>query len=290
MNFPVQHDELTTLQYLIANYFPTKDAAQAQAVLSRLVTAAAIEAQGVPEELRNALQQIADWNSHSLQLAVEHGAVGVRDFYRQIALDALASAPPEPQAIPPELDVRTILLAIEPGADCTIEEIYAKSVADVEAKLTAMDQELEEWQLGIKRLPAPQEPIDDNSHSDLEYSPEGPGVDGFAPQASVVQQEPALTTCNCRWNGLTQVQQCALHEAHIDAAHEWAERAKTAETKLSAQQAKPQPLSDEQKDAVLSDVVDMLSKQHDWLTRTSVINLVAGLYGRAGSVLARDGP
>lgn len=49
----------------------------------------------------------------------------------------------------------------------------------------------------------------------------------------------------------------------------------------------PQPLSDEQKDAVLSDVVDMLAKQHDWLTRTSAINLVAGLYGRAGSVLAR---
>ena len=280
MNFPVQHDELTTLQYLIANYFPTKDAAQAQAVLSRLVTAAAIEAQGVPEELRNALQQIADWNSHSLQLAVEHGSIGVRDFYRQIALDALASAPPPaPQAIPPELDVRTILLAIEPGADCTIEEIYAKSVADVEAKLTAMDQELAEWHFGIKRLPAPQEPIDDNSHSDLEYSPEGPGVDGFAPQASVAQQEPVahvnsngvVHAAGYPWNPSEILRPLVYGDTH------------------PAQQAKPQPLSDEQKDAVLSDVVDMLSKQHDWLTRTSVINLVAGLYGRAGSVLARDG-
>lgn len=68
----------------------------------------------------------------------------------------------------------------------------------------------------------------------------------MAPQAAVVQQEPVLTTCNCRWDGEKQVQQCTLHEAHIDAIHEWAERAKTAEAKLSAQQAKPQPLSDEQ--------------------------------------------
>lgn len=58
-------------------------------------------------------------------------------------------------------------------------------------------------------------------------------------QAAV--EEPVLTTCNCRWDGEKQVQQCTLHEAHIDAIHEWAERAKTAEAKLSAQQAKPQP-------------------------------------------------
>ena len=38
-----------------------------------------------------------------------------------------------------------------------------------------------------------------------------------------------LTTCNCRWNGDQQVQQCTLHEAHTDAIHEWAERAKVAE-------------------------------------------------------------
>lgn len=48
-----------------------------------------------------------------------------------------------------------------------------------------------------------------------------------------------------------------------------------------------EPLTPEQqKDEVLADVVNMLSKQHDWLTRTSAINLVAGLYGRAGVVLA----
>jgi len=63
--------------------------------------------------------------------------------------------------------------------------------------------------------------------------------------ASAPPAPQALTTCNCRWDGETQVQQCTLHEAHIDAIHEWAERAKTAEAKLSAPQAKPQPLSEE---------------------------------------------
>ena len=46
--------------------------------------------------------------------------------------------------------------------------------------------------------------------------------------------QPTLQTCNCRWDGDVQVQQCALHEAHVDAIHEWTERAKTAEKKLAA--------------------------------------------------------
>jgi len=59
--------------------------------------------------------------------------------------------------------------------------------------------------------------------------------------ASPQQAEPVLQTCNCRWDGEVQVQQCTLHEAHVDAIHEWAERAKTAEKKLAAlaQQAEP---------------------------------------------------
>jgi hypothetical protein len=45
-------------------------------------------------------------------------------------------------------------------------------------------------------------------------------------------QTPPLTTCNCRWDGDKQVQQCTLHEAHVNAIREWAERAKSAEAKL----------------------------------------------------------
>lgn len=64
------------------------------------------------------------------------------------------------------------------------------------------------------------------------------------PTASAdVERDAVLQTCNCRWDGDTQVQQCTLHEAHVDAIHEWADRAKEAEAKLRniAAIAKEQP-------------------------------------------------
>lgn len=63
----------------------------------------------------------------------------------------------------------------------------------------------------------------------------GPSWDVWSAALSA-QPEPAvptLTTCNCRWDGETQVQQCTLHEAHVQAIHEWAERAKAAEAKAA---------------------------------------------------------
>lgn len=50
---------------------------------------------------------------------------------------------------------------------------------------------------------------------------------------------PMQQTCNCRWEGETQVQQCTLHQAHIEAIHEWAERAKAAEAKLKQSADEP---------------------------------------------------
>jgi hypothetical protein len=51
-------------------------------------------------------------------------------------------------------------------------------------------------------------------------------------------------TCNCRWVGDVQTQQCTLHEAHVDAIHEWAERAKAAEAKLAAlEQPEQEPVA-----------------------------------------------
>lgn len=47
-----------------------------------------------------------------------------------------------------------------------------------------------------------------------------------------------LCSCNCRWDGDTQVQQCTLHQAHVDAIHEWAERARGAEAERDALAAK----------------------------------------------------
>ena len=55
----------------------------------------------------------------------------------------------------PETDVRKIMLAVVPGFDGMGAEVYAKSTKDVEDKLSALGSELEEWQLGIRRLPAP---------------------------------------------------------------------------------------------------------------------------------------
>jgi hypothetical protein len=60
--------------------------------------------------------------------------------------------------------------------------------------------------------------------------------------------QPSLQTCNCRWDGETLVQQCTLHQSHVDAIHEWAERAKSAEQKLAAQR---QPLPVEQIDEIV---------------------------------------
>jgi hypothetical protein len=52
------------------------------------------------------------------------------------------------------------------------------------------------------------------------------------PPAQPAVQEPVFKPCSCRWKGEEQVQQCTLHAAHIEAIHEWAERAKAAEAKL----------------------------------------------------------
>lgn len=43
--------------------------------------------------LRQALQQIADWSSHTAEFSVDYGSNGVRDLYRRIAREALASTP-----------------------------------------------------------------------------------------------------------------------------------------------------------------------------------------------------
>ena len=66
------------------------------------------------------------------------------------------------------------------------------------------------------------------------FMPHHPAV--IALKAALEQPEQ---TCNCRWVGDVQTQQCTLHEAHVDAIHEWAERAKAAEAKLGqSEQAK----------------------------------------------------
>lgn len=65
------------------------------------------------------------------------GDPSVQDYASTVA------APPAPAQPAPELDVRRILLDIVPG-DGNGEEVYAKSVADVERKLYSMGERIEE--------------------------------------------------------------------------------------------------------------------------------------------------
>lgn len=64
-------------------------------------------------------------------------------------------------------------------------------------------------------------------------------------QKTLPQLDEKFKTCFCRWYGDIQIQQCTLHKAHIDAIHEWAERARAAETKLK-EQRDWEPLTDSQ--------------------------------------------
>jgi len=57
------------------------------------------------------------------------------------------------ESVPADCDVRKILLDVVPG-DGDGYELYAKSVSDVEAKLGEIGSRLEEWEMGIRRLPA----------------------------------------------------------------------------------------------------------------------------------------
>lgn len=54
-----------------------------------------------------------------------------------------------------DFGVNNIMMAVVPG-DGSGHELYAKSVAEVVEKLTELDEELEGWQLGIRKLPAQQ--------------------------------------------------------------------------------------------------------------------------------------
>lgn len=67
------------------------------------------------------------------------------------ALEALVNA------IPDNVNVTKIMLGIEPGADGQGVERYAGDVADVQAELNRLGDELEQYQLGMKRPPPPGE-------------------------------------------------------------------------------------------------------------------------------------
>jgi hypothetical protein len=74
----------------------------------------------------------------------------------------MSAAPKAPQqvsntlqdgAIPPELDVRNIMLRVVPGLDGMGEEVFARSVDDVVRELSLLGSQLEDYELGIRKSP-----------------------------------------------------------------------------------------------------------------------------------------
>lgn len=141
-----------------------------------------------PQDEREALV------SRHMQLVTNFGNAQVRanpntstDKLRQKVEDSFRAALANQRAgagvpdIPKELDVRTILLDVVPGEDGMGEEVFAKTVADVEKKLGAMGEELEDWQLGIRR-----------------YQPEAVPQGG---QWKLVPVEPTPEMVKAGWHG-----------------------------------------------------------------------------------------
>lgn len=89
------------------------------------------------DTLTQALQQIADWNSHTTEYAVDYGSNGVRDFYRNIARAALSATQPAQAAQPVARDViRDVFLrngfTIKDGCSDLKPYVYAAANALLE--------------------------------------------------------------------------------------------------------------------------------------------------------------
>lgn len=295
MNFPVQHDELTTLQYLIANYFPTKDAAQAQAVLSRLVSSAAIEAQGVPDGWQLVPKAPTDAMVRAalhLDLSYMPGHDG--HDHAAVYKAMLASTPPAPQTersgctagtdeeckhkhcaaqYPKQANkaqsdtmylLRRLLSNQHTLTGSEFREELTKIVEQAsEVQQAPTDKQLLSWELPEPAACGLMPLIEDYAAAVrtgsagecavLKKTIEASLEQLEAPQqASVVQQEPGMIDKDTQTMKLM-----GLVDAMIEADPERAERfiksalaknalSKRLAKKKEAQQAKPQPLSDEQ--------------------------------------------
>lgn len=151
---------------------------EALADFHRQVCAASAQAQRVPEGWRlvpvepTPKMLVALWEHRDRMRGRGENAIAREGYSAMLASTPAQPAQQEP-SIPAEFDVRTILLSISPGEDGMGHEVYAASVADVESQLTSMGQELEEWQLGIRRLPTaahqePPQPVERKPMTDAE--------------------------------------------------------------------------------------------------------------------------
>ena len=88
-----------------------------------------------------------------------------------MALAALP-LPVQGEAVPADCDVRRIMLDVVPGWDGEGVEVYAKTVADVEAALTRMDEQIENFAAqpaSPERKPLSRSQIDDFANQEGDY-------------------------------------------------------------------------------------------------------------------------
>lgn len=76
----------------------------------------------------------------------------------QEAADAL-SAQQAAQPVPPECDVRRIMVDVVPGEDGGGHEVYAKNVTEVEDVLTRQAERIEELEMKVAAQPVAGEPV-----------------------------------------------------------------------------------------------------------------------------------
>ena len=105
------------------------------------------------DTLTQALQEIADWNSHTTEFAVDYGSNGVRDFYRGIARAALSATQPaqaaQSEPLPehadhmPEIAARLRLVARLAGCADAVPEDDRTAVGCIFSVLGNMRRALE---------------------------------------------------------------------------------------------------------------------------------------------------
>lgn len=213
MSVPVQREELATLQFLIANYFPTKDAAQAQAVLSRMAAIAAIEAQGVPD---------------GGVLQIDAAA------YALSAIDALRA-----QIGQGDMQIRVLFECVENGVTGTTSAPVKRVEGEDDGTLTVV---LDYWP-----PPAPQDkrcPLCKYQHGHQIGCENNPVDIALKAQVAVVQQEPMASAMTAQ--RAAYFMERFKREEKLLGPNEQAAVDFVLAMLNTVQPAKPQPLSDEQ--------------------------------------------
>ena len=176
------------------------------------------------DTLTQALQQIADWNSHTTEYAVDYGSNGVRDFYRSIARAALSATQPAQAAQPVSRDViRDVFLrngfTIKDGCSDLKPYVYAAANALLEVAAAQPVQGVPEDFVRIPR------PAFDKAASALRQYSQAALSKADQEAAIALAQRMARTAGKCRPSIMVHASymllQCAAMVGQPDAYIDW---------------------------------------------------------------------